>query len=73
MQFYVEDTPTLVNDVKLFAQVKYVTIGGEVISIEDGKIWNIIRKERIFQRKFNEEKGKDNNEHVPISPFAEIR
>lgn len=71
MHFYIEDTPTVVNDVKLFAQVKYVTIGGEVISVDDGKIWNIIRKEKIFQRQFNDKNEVKSNDQVPDSPFAD--
>ena len=46
MHFYIEDTPTVINDVKLFAEVKYVTIGGEVVNVENGKLWNLIKKEK---------------------------
>ena len=73
MQFFLEDTPTVVNGVKLFAEVKYVTIGGEVVDIENGKIWNIIRKDKIFQRKFNENNKTVTPEQAPNSPFAEFR
>ncbi len=73
MHFYIEDTPTDLNDIKLFAQVKYVTIGGKVLDINDGRMWNILKRDRVFQRKFEEnyeEKSKDN---VPNSPFAEVK
>jgi len=73
MQFFLEDHPTAVNGVKLFAEVKYVTIGGEVMNIENGNIWKIINKDRIFQRKFDEKNRPDNSESVPHSPFAAIR
>ena len=71
MHFYIEDTPTVINDVKLFAEVKYVTIGGEVVNVENGKIWNLIKKEKVFQRRFEDKKEEaTNNENVPDSPFA---
>lgn len=50
MQFYIEDTPTKVNDIKIFAQVKYITIGNEIVKVESGEIWNLIKKENTFQR-----------------------
>jgi len=71
MQFFIEDTPTVVSDVKLFAEVKYVTIGNEVISINDGNIWNIIKKDRVFQRKFNRNKNMNDKGNVSNSPFAD--
>ena len=73
MQFFLEDHPTALNNVKLFAQVKYVTIDGQVIEIENGNIWKIIKKDRIFQRKFNDKNKQDNSEQIPNSPFAESR
>lgn len=73
IHFYIQDTPTVVNDVKLFAEVKYVTIGGEVINIEDGKIWNLIKKDRVFQRRFEkDEDDKKVEKDVPNSSFASI-
>jgi hypothetical protein len=72
MHFFVEDTPTLVNDIKLFAVVKYATIGGEVINIEDGKLWNLIKQDRVFQRKFDD-KSKKVEKEVPNSNFASIK
>jgi hypothetical protein len=72
MNFYIEDTPTAVNDVKLFAQVKYVTIGGEILDINDGRIWNILKRDRIFQRKFEKNDETKKSDYVPNSPFAEI-
>ena len=73
IHFYIQDTPTVVNDVKLFAEVKYVTIGGEVINIEDGKIWNLIKKDRVFQRRFEKDEGdKKVEKDVPNSSFASI-
>ncbi len=53
IQFYIEDTPTVVNDVKLFAEVKYATVGGKQVSFDEGKIWDLIKSERIFQRQLN--------------------
>lgn len=70
MHFYIEDTPSLTSDVKIFAEVKYVTIQGERINTEDGKIWSLIKQDRIFQRKFNNEQNTDTS-FVPNSPFAE--
>lgn len=70
MHFYIEDTPSLTSDVKIFAEVKYVTIQGERINTDDGKIWSLIKQDRIFQRKFNNEKNTDTS-FVPNSPFAE--
>ena len=73
IHFYIQDTPTVVNVVKLFAEVKYVTIGGEVINIEDGKIWNLIKKDRVFQRRFEKDEGdKKVEKDVPNSSFASI-
>jgi hypothetical protein len=73
IHFYIQDTPTVVKDVKLFAEVKYVTIGGEVINIEDGKIWNLIKKDRVFQRRFEkDEDDKKVEKDVPNSSFASI-
>ena len=75
LHFYIQDTPTVVKDVKLFAEVKYATIGGEVINIESGKIWNLIKKDRVFQRRFKKNED-DNNKNVekevPNSSFASI-
>lgn len=73
MNFYINDTPTIVNDVKIFAQVRYVTIGGEVLDINDGRIWNIIKKEKVFQRQFEDTDEQKNIENVPDSPYAELR
>ena len=69
MHFYIEDTPTIVNDVKIYAEVKYMTIGKEVISVKNGKIWDYIKREKVFQRKFNTDKT-EKNKIVPNSPFA---
>ena len=73
MHFYIEDTPTIINDVKLYAEVKYVTIGGEVVNIEKGKLWEIMKRDRIFQRKFNEKNEVETNDNVPNSPFALLK
>ena len=70
MHFYIEDSPSLTNDVKIFAEVKYVTIGGKKINTDDGKIWNLLKHDRIFQRQFKENKDTDTSV-VPISPYAE--
>lgn len=63
MQFSIEGSPTIVNDVKLFAEVKYITVGGEVINVSSGKIWNYIKRESIYQRQLNtnEEETKKKN------------
>lgn len=70
MSFYMQDTPTKVNDIKMFAQVKYVSIGGKEIKVEPGQIWNIIKKDRIFQRQFKDNDEKSNTLVVPNSPYA---
>ncbi len=79
IQFYIEDTPTVVNDVKLFAEVKYATVGGKQVNFEDGKIWDLIKSERIFQRQLNTvpdktekkiKKGKK-KEYVPQGSVAQ--
>ncbi|MCB0730795.1 MAG: hypothetical protein KDC88_07160 [Ignavibacteriae bacterium] len=71
MHFYIEDTPTVVKDVKLFAEVKYATIGGEVINLNDGTIWNLIKQDRVFQRKFDDKKDSAKQKcDVPNSNFA---
>jgi hypothetical protein len=70
MHFYIEDTPSLTSDVKIFAEVKYVTIEGKTINTEDGKIWNLLKTERIFQRKFNDTENSDTS-FIPNSPYAE--
>lgn len=67
LHFYIEDSPSNLHDIKMFAEVKYVTIGGNVINIENGNIWKILKQERIFQRQFeNKSENKDNTD----SPFA---
>jgi len=71
MQFFIEDTPTVVNNVKLFAEVKYVTIDGEVIDVNDGNIWSLIKQERVFQRKFDKNNKKEENKNVPNTSFVE--
>ena len=71
MHFFIEDTPTVVNDVEIYAQVKYATINGEVINIEDGKVWNLIKQNRVFQRKFDENNKEEKNNNVPNSSFVE--
>lgn len=73
MSFYVNDTQTIVNDVKIYAQVRFVTIGEEVLDVTDGRIWDIIKRERVFQRQFKDTDDQKNIEDVPDSPYAEIR
>lgn len=73
MHFYIEDTPTIINDVKLYAEVKYVTIGGEVVDIDKGKLWEIMKKDRIFERKFDDKNKSEKKEYVPNSPFALLK
>ena len=74
VQFYVEDTRTDIKDVKLFAEVKYITIGDEVISVDNGTIWKYLNKEKVYQRKFEEkrkeENSKDKKAKVPNSTLA---
>lgn len=67
LHFYIEDSPSDLHDIKMFAEVKYVTIGGKVINIENGNIWKILKEERIFQRQFN---NNSENKENPESPFA---
>ena len=73
MNFYINETQAVVNDVKIFAQVRYVTIGGEVLDISDGRIWKIIKRDKVFQRKFENSDEQKNTENVPDSPYAELR
>ncbi|MBK7104499.1 MAG: hypothetical protein IPH62_04375 [Ignavibacteriae bacterium] len=74
VQFYIEDAPTVVRDVKLFAEVKYITVGNEVINVENGTIWNILKNEKVFKRRFkekNEDKNKETKEKkVPNSQLV---
>ena len=72
LSFYIEDTPSYANDIKLFAEVKYVTIGGEVFKLDNGNIWKVLKQERIFQRKFNNNNEADSLKLVPNSNFANI-
>ncbi|MBK8944961.1 MAG: hypothetical protein IPM32_06760 [Ignavibacteriae bacterium] len=74
VQFYIEDAPTVVKDVKLFAEVKYITVGNEVINVENGMIWNILKNNRVFKRKFEDKnennKSKSNDEKIPNSQLV---
>ena len=72
MHFYIEDTPTVVNDIKLYAEVKYATIGGEVVNTDDGRIWNLVKRDRIFERKFEKKNETENGDYTPNSPFAQL-
>ena len=72
MHFYIEDTPTVVNDVKLYAEVKYATIGGKVVDTDDGRIWKLVKRNRIFERKFEKKDEPKNEDYVPNSPFAQL-
>ncbi len=71
MHFYIEDTPTIVKNVVIVAQVKYITVGGEEINVDSGEIWKLIKKDKIFQRQFNSDK-EEKKETVPSSPFASL-
>lgn len=73
MHFFIEDTPTVVTNLKLYAQVKYVTINDEVINIEDGKVWDVVKQNRIFRRKFDKNDKEDKNKKVPNTSFVENR
>ncbi len=53
MQFSLEGSPSIVSDIKLFAEIKYITVGGEEINVTDGNIWNYIKRENIYQRQLN--------------------
>lgn len=70
MAFYIEDTPTVVKDVKIVAEVKYILVGEDEIEVDNGDIWNIIKRENVFQRKFDTDNSKPLM--VPNSPFASI-
>ncbi|MEE9431873.1 MAG: hypothetical protein V3V16_12570 [Melioribacteraceae bacterium] len=61
MQFSVEGSPTIVSDVKLFAEIKYITVGGEAINVSNGNIWKYIKREAVFQRqlKLNDDGNTD--------------
>lgn len=73
IHFYIEDTPTIVNDVKIVAQVKYITVGDEEINVNSGDIWKLIKQNKVFQRKFNSDKEKnESKEQAPNSPFASL-
>jgi hypothetical protein len=72
--FYSQDAPTIVKDVKLFAEVKYITVGNEVINVENGTIWNLIKNEKIFKRRFKEKdennKKQTKEEKIPNSQLV---
>ncbi len=74
VQFYSADSPTLVNNVKIFAEVKYIMVGNEVINVDNGAIWNLIKNEKIFKRRFKEKdedkKSEPKNKKVPNSQLA---
>ncbi len=53
MQFSLKGSPAIVSDIKLFAEIKYITVGGEEINVTDGNIWNYIKRENIYQRQLN--------------------
>lgn len=53
MQFSLKGSPAIVSDVKLFAEIKYISVGGEEINVNDGNIWNYIKRENIYQRQLN--------------------
>jgi hypothetical protein len=72
LSFYIEDTPSYASDIKLFAEVKYVTIDGEVFNVNNGNIWKVLKQERVFQRKFNNKNEIDSLKAVPNSNFANI-
>jgi len=72
--FYSQDAPTIVKDVKLFAEVKYITVGNEVINVENGTIWNLIKNEKVFKRRFKEKdennKKQTKEEKIPNSQLV---
>lgn len=74
VQFYSADSPTVVNNVKIFAEVKYIMVGNEVINVDNGAIWNLIKNEKIFKRRFKEKdddkKSEPKNKKVPNSKLA---
>lgn len=74
VQFYSADSPTVVNNVKIFAEVKYIMVGNEVINVDNGAIWNLIKNEKIFKRRFKEKdddkKSEPKNKKVPNSQLA---
>ena len=80
IQFYIEDTPTVVKDVKLFAEVKFATVEGKQVNFDNGKIWNLIKQERIFQRQLqttpteNKNKLKQNKkkEYTPEGNITQV-
>jgi hypothetical protein len=72
--FFSEASKTSNKEVKLFAEVKYITVGNEVINVENGEIWNYIRKSDVFKRQFKEKNdtGKSKTQKVPSSQLAEV-
>jgi hypothetical protein len=75
MQFSITGSPTIVNDIKLFAEVKYMTIGGEVINISNGKFWSYLKNESIYQRqlkKNGKNSEKENKKQIKGSNLALI-
>ena len=74
VQFYSADSPTVVNNVKIFAEVKYIMVGNEVINVDNGAIWNLIKNEKIFKRRFKEKdddkKSEPKNKKAPNRQLA---
>ena len=77
IQFYIEDTPTVVKDVKIFAEVKFATVEGKQVNFDNGKIWNLIKSERVFQRQLptkqrENEKKSDKNKKKEFTPGGNV-
>ncbi len=67
---YLEDTPTKIKNMKIFAEVKYISIDNREIEINHSNIWELIKSERVFQRRFDEEEPQIDTNYS-VSPYAE--
>lgn len=76
IQFYSNASNTSEKEVKLFADVKYIKVGTQVINAENGEIWKFIKNSSVFKRQFKDknEKGNSNSKkgkkNIPNSKFA---
>ena len=61
IQFYSDASNTSEQVVKLFAEVKYIKVGSQVINAENGEIWNFIKKSSVFKRQFKQKNEKGNS------------
>ncbi len=76
IQFYSNVSNTSEKEVSLFAEVKYIKVGSQVINAENGEIWKFIKNSSVFKRQFKEKNGKEKSnskkekKNIPDSQFA---